>query len=147
MKRYEVRKCIYTGAKAEAKDYVLPKKIGEMHNWANKAPISLGYQEMKEGRLPTELEVEANRIFKMLELAKLDVAIYEAKLIEIQEEILRTTEIKKDIRDKKAKEKEEKREKEEKERQIDDAYIEKEALEEAEKAMEEVIKKKKTMWD
>jgi hypothetical protein len=65
----------------------MSKDPNTLHNWVNKAPISAEYQKKKQGRLPTDLEMEANRIFYMLELAKLDVAYLEAKLRETQSKI------------------------------------------------------------
>ena len=81
------RKCIYTGKEAGSKDNVLPKEGDTIHNWANKAPVNAEYKQEKQDRTPTELEMEANRIFHLLELARLDVAFYEAKLKEIQAKI------------------------------------------------------------
>jgi transcription elongation factor GreA-like protein len=78
------RKCIYTGKEAIFKDHPVPKDGETAHNWANRAPISPEYKEIKQNRLPTELEMEANRIFYMLELARLDVVFLTAKLSEIQ---------------------------------------------------------------
>ena len=81
------RKCIYTNQDAVSKEGVLPKDQSTLHNWANKAPISAEYQKKKQGRPPTDLEMEANRVFYLLELARLDVVYLEARLKEIQEKI------------------------------------------------------------
>lgn len=81
------RKCIYTNKDAFSKDGVMPKTPETLHNWANRAPIHPEYQKEKQGRLPTDLEMEANRLFYLLELARLDVAYLEAKLKETQEKI------------------------------------------------------------
>jgi HSP20 family molecular chaperone IbpA len=81
------RKCIYTGEEANSKEGVMPRDPNTLHNWVNKAPTSAAYQQKKQGRLPTDLEMEANRIFYLLELARLDVAYLEAKLRETQAKI------------------------------------------------------------
>lgn len=81
------KKCIYTNEEAGSKDFVMPKADKTLHNWANRAPVSPEYQNKKKGRLPTDLEMEANRIFHLLELARLEVAYLEEKLKEVQEKI------------------------------------------------------------
>lgn len=81
------RKCIYTNKQASLNATVVPKTRGDAHNWANRAPTNSEYQLDKQGRLPTELEMEANRLFYMLELARLDVTYLEARLQEVQEQI------------------------------------------------------------
>ena len=81
------RKCIYTGEEANSKEGVMPRDPNTLHNWVNRAPTSAAYQQKKQGRLPNDLEMEANRVFYLLELARLDVAYLEAKLIEIQAKI------------------------------------------------------------
>lgn len=81
------RKCIYTNQDAVSKEGVMSKSPSTLHNWTNKAPTSAEYQKNKQGRLPTDLEMEANRIFYLLELARLDVSYLEAKFKEIQEKI------------------------------------------------------------
>lgn len=88
-----IRKCIYTGKDAESKDNVLPKKfIGdEIHNWANQAPCSAEYKNIKQDRLPSELELQANELFRLLELAKIRVKHYELKIEEIQQELGQNT--------------------------------------------------------
>jgi hypothetical protein len=113
------RKCIYTNKQANSKDTVISKTRGDaLHNWTNKAPVNSEYQESKQGRLPTELEMEAHRLFYQLELARLDVTYYEAKLQEVQEQI---TGIKQD--------------------QVEKAYHIKDLTEGFEEKVEEVLKK------
>ena len=87
--------CIYTGKEAKSKDSVIPKKYlndEEMHNWANKSPVNCDYKAKKQDKLPTELEMQANEIFRLLELAKLRVIYYNAQLSEIQQKITENTE-------------------------------------------------------
>jgi hypothetical protein len=81
------RKCIYTNEQADSKDPVLPRTGDVVHNWTNYVPASSEYVKEKKGRIPTDLEMEANRIFHFLELAKLDVAYFTLKLKEVQEKI------------------------------------------------------------
>lgn len=81
------RKCIYTNESAVSKEGVMPRSPSTLHNWTNKAPISAEHQKNKRNRLPTDLEMEANRLFYYLELARLDVLYLEAKLKEVQEKI------------------------------------------------------------
>ena len=81
------RKCIYTGEKATSKDTILPPIVlgdDEKFNWNKNAPAHKDYIEKKANKMPTELELEANETFHMLELAKLKVRFYEKKLIAIQ---------------------------------------------------------------
>lgn len=79
------RKCIYTDEEASTTDKVLPKKEGdEVHNWTNNAPCSKEYKDKKKNSHPTELELQINRAFKMLELAKLDVIFWERELKKLQ---------------------------------------------------------------
>jgi len=138
----DVRKCIYTGKNAESKDNVIPKKIleKEIHNWANKAPVNTEYKNDKQDRLPTELEMEANEIFHRLELAKLRVSYYEAKLLEIQGNI---SDLTKPISKKPKKIKISKKDK-----QIETAIIQKEVIEISDSIAEEVLNKRKdSLWD
>lgn len=81
------KKCIYTNETAESKDIIVPKNEAGHHNWANRAPVSKEYQKKKQGRMPTDLEMEANRLFYLIELAKLDVSYLKAKLKEVQVKI------------------------------------------------------------
>lgn len=76
------RKCIYTNNEANTRDLVVPNIL---HNWDNRAPASADYLNTKHHRLPSELEMEANRIFHLLELARLDVIYFEKKLSAVQE--------------------------------------------------------------
>ena len=92
------RKCIYTNKQANATDTVIPKRLGDaLHNWANRAPADSEYLKGKQNRLPTDLEMEANRLFHLLELAKLEVTYLEERLKAVQEEI---TGVKQDQADK-----------------------------------------------
>lgn len=120
------RKCIYTNKEANVRDAVMPKRGDAVHNWANRAPANAQYQESKQGRLPTDLEMEANRLFYQLELAKLDVSYLEARLQEVQEQI---TGVKQD--------------------QIEKAHHVKELTEDFEEKVEEALKKStpKKIWD
>jgi len=134
------RKCIYTGKDANTTDKVIPKQGGdENHNWSNSVPCSKEYKDFKGLRLPTELELEANKIFKKLELAKMDVVLYEKELHRIQSEIAKTlpkvsksdtSRTKKVLKSKKDKE-------------IEIAHKEKEIKE---TNFDEVLKKKKVEW-
>lgn len=124
------RKCIYTGLDASTTDKVIPKLGGdENHNWSNSVPCSEKYKKFKGLRLPTELEMEANRVFKKLELAKLDVVLYEKELALIQSKINKTVP-KGDTKTKK-------------DNQIEISQKEKEIQE---TSFDKVIKKKKVDW-
>jgi len=82
------RKCVYTGLPADSMDKVVPKEGGdESHNWANSVPCSKAYKEIKKRRNPDDLEMNANTIFKKLELARLEVVKLERDLIENQKKI------------------------------------------------------------
>lgn len=138
-----VRKCIYTGKDSDAKDQVLPNNP---FNWTNKVPTTKEYKE-KKGKLPTELEMQANETFHLLELARNRVLFYEAKLAEIQKELKKD-----DICTEKEEKIQEKPQKNiqktsRKDMEIKKAIEEKEILEESEKAIEEVLKKKSNLWD
>lgn len=92
------RKCIYTGKEAKKTDKVIPKNGGDVdHNWANSVPCSEEYKKIKDLRQPTELEMEANRIFKKLEISRMDVEYYEKQLQEIQAKIVKSIGIKLEI--------------------------------------------------
>ena len=133
-----IRKCIYTGEIASAKDSVVPRKAlgNELHNWAGKAPVSKEYKDWKKDRMPSEDEMELNRLFHKLELAKLDVVYLETKIQKLQEKTIKEFE----KRPKKIK-KETKKDKE-----IKQAIAEKEAIEISDKAINQVIKNRKNMW-
>lgn len=119
------RKCIYTGEEASSKDNIIPKNDKSAHNWTNKAPVSAEYKQSKQNRLPTDLEMEANRIFYMLELARLEVVHLEEKLKEIQFKITGK-----------------------KEEEIEKSYHIKELVEcFEEKAEEKLNKDKKKLWE
>jgi hypothetical protein len=86
-----VRKCIFTDDDSKAKTRIIPKEDAgdEIDNWCNSAPISKTYQELvKQQNLPTELEMRLNETFHLLELAKLRVVYYEAKLKKLQKELV-----------------------------------------------------------
>jgi len=84
------RKCIYTNKSSKAKDSVIPKKSlkNEIYNWCNDAPCSLEYKDFKGDRMPTEDEILANELFKILELTKIRVRYYEEKLTEVQKRLI-----------------------------------------------------------
>lgn len=132
-----IRKCIYTGRKAGAKDNVLPKyRVGdEIHNWANNVPCSTSYKTYKKDNMPTELEMEANELFHLIELSKLRTKFYEEKLAEIQKVLDKECTVdeitEEDIRNK----------------QIDKAYKEKEQLEKFEEITKQALEDRKGMWD
>ena len=133
------RKCIYTGKEAEAKDSVIPKKDSgeELHNWANKAPICKDYKDLKQDRLPTEEEMELNRLFYKLELSKLDVKYYEIKISKLQKNIRIELD---NIIDKKEEIK--------KEKEIKVSIIEKEIVEESNNTIEKILEnRKKDLWE
>lgn len=140
----DIRKCIYTNSEAKAKDNVLPRDfLGEddLHNWANKAPINKDYKEIKQGSEPTELEMQANELFHLLELSRLRVKYYEKRLEQVQSEI-------KDALVKSAqKAKPKKPKKTKKDKEIEIAIKEKEAVEITEKAAESLVEKRKKLWD
>lgn len=116
---------------ANTRDVVIPRDRhpSVLHNWANRAPANSEYLKNKQNRLPTELEMEANRIFHLLELARLDVVFFEEKLKEIQQEMNKV-----------------------KEQQIDQSYHIKDLAEGLESKAEQIIKKvekksNKKVWD
>ena len=79
------RKCVYTNKDANSRDMTIPKNRGDaLHNWANRVPVNLEYLKSKQNRLPTDLEMGANRIFHLLELARLEVTYLEECLKEVQ---------------------------------------------------------------
>lgn len=119
------RKCIYTGEDATSKDSVMSKKDEDcLHNWANRAPSTPEYAKNRKGRLPTELEMEANRIFYLLELAKLDVSYLAARLREVQEKITGK-----------------------KQEEIEKSYHLKDLTESFEETVQEVLEKPQKFWD
>jgi hypothetical protein len=130
-----IRKCIYTDKEASSKDNVLPRKVlgEESHNWANKAPVSRDYKDLKEDRMPTDLEFEANQLFHKLELAKLEVKFYEERLKEVQDKIKTTTKVPK----KKTK----------KEKEIEQAYQDQALVEEVSNITDQIIKEKSKLWE
>lgn len=82
------RKCIYTNKTANTRDSVIPKNRGEArHNWSNQVPVNSEYLKTKQNRLPSDLEMEAARLFYLTELAKLEVIYLEERLKEVQEAI------------------------------------------------------------
>jgi len=119
------RRCVYTNKPANTRDTVIPKNRGSAHNWVNHVPADSEYLKNKQNRLPNALEMEANRLFHMLELAKLDVVYLEECLKEIQEAI---TGVKQD--------------------QIEKAYHIKDLTEGLEEKAEELVKEPpKKIWD
>ncbi|MDD5650775.1 MAG: hypothetical protein PHF86_10245 [Candidatus Nanoarchaeia archaeon] len=96
-----IRKCVYTGRKASLREKVLPQnkfeENTEYFNWCNTVPICQEYQDFKGNDMPTELEMQANEYFRMLELYRLRVKYYELKLLEIQEKIRKEANLKETI--------------------------------------------------
>jgi hypothetical protein len=136
-----VRKCTYTNKEARSKDSVIPREVlgDELHNWANNTPCNSDYIIQKSGLLPTELEMQANEFFHLLELSKLRVVYFESKLAEIQAKILKT--YKEPIKNKiTVAEKN-------KERQIEQMIIEKELIEESNKDIEAILAEKRKLWE
>ena len=131
------RKCIYTNKEANGRDRVVPKsKVGnEIHNWCNYAPVNNRYKDIKKGKMPDELELQANELFRMIELHKIRVRYYEEQLEEIQNEL------KKRLKPDKGEVK--------KEREIKQAFIEKAVLEEHEEEIDKILdkRKKKVLWE
>ena len=127
------RKCIYTGKDAECEDKVIPKNGGdEVHNWANSAPCSKSYKAKKALNHPSELEIQANRASKMLELAKLDARYWELELDRIRLEITKLPE--KPVS---------KTQQKKKEKEIKLAYIEKDIKE---VNLDSILEAKKMKW-
>ena len=134
-----IRKCIFTGKDSKLKDKVLPRPFldeDELHNWANEAPISAEYKEIKGQGLPTELEMQIHETFKLLELARLRVKYYEAQLKELQEN---TPKVQK-------KEKKYTRSTK-KEKQIQTAIAEHNAVQDIEKSIDKFLDEKRKMWE
>jgi hypothetical protein len=99
----DIRKCIFTDQESRCKTRLLPNEIAdeELYNWCNTAPVSKEYQELvKLQKLPTDLEVDANEVFHLLELARLRVKFYEKKLLQIQAKIAETRALQDKIIDK-----------------------------------------------
>lgn len=136
-----IRKCIYTNKEAKSKDSVIPKDLlgEEVHNWTAQAPCNLDYLEQKKSKLPTELEMQANELFHLLELAKLRVVFYEQKLNKIQNEILNT--YKEPIKNKTTVAEKNK------EKQIQQMIIEKEIIEEVNKDIDKLLNNKRKLWE
>lgn len=136
-----IRKCIYTGKQAKAKDSVIPRAIlgDEIHNWAVHAPADHDYLINKSSNMPTELEMQANEIFHLLELHRLRVVYYEKKLEEIQAEIIKNY---KEPEKPKLSKSEKKKEKE-----IEKAVVLKEVVESTEEKIDNLFKNKRKMWD
>jgi hypothetical protein len=137
----KIRKCVYTNKDAKAKDSVIPKKIlkDEIHNWSNNVPVSEEYKTLKSDRLPTELEMQANEYFHLLELSKLRVRYYEEKLEEIQKEITE----KLVIVEKKGKTKKEMK----KDKEIKKAHKQQELQTEIEEKINSTLEGLKFKWD
>lgn len=136
-----IRKCTYTDLEAKSKDTILPKDLlgEEIHNWTSSLPANSDYIQTKQNRLPTELEMQANELFHLLELAKLRVVYYESKLKLIQEKLLSSfTPPKKSIIPKSEKKKE---------KEIERSIAEKEVVESTDKQMEDFFQNKKKLWE
>jgi hypothetical protein len=136
-----IRKCVYTGRDSKGRDSVLSKVNEDVaHNWANSVPCDVEYGQLKQGRLPSELEMEANRVFKLLELAKLDVSYYEQILANIQVEL--NEKFEKDMAKKEAK-KAEKNTISKKDRELEQAVIVKQVNEVIQEQAKDLIEKRK----
>lgn len=136
-----IRKCIYTNKDARSKDSILPKEVlgEEIYNWAAQVPCNTEYLDQKVGKIPSELEMQANEIFHLLELAKLRVVFYEQKLQTIQDKIRPTyKEIVKNTPTVAEKTKE---------KQIKQMIVEKEVVEEITKDIDQVFAAKRKLWD
>ncbi len=82
------RRCVYTNKPANTRDTVIPKNRGDaLHNWANHVPADSEYLKTKQNRLPNDLEMEAVRLFHLIELKKLEVTYLEERRREVQEAI------------------------------------------------------------
>jgi hypothetical protein len=131
------RNCIYTNNESSAKDKVIPTDLAgeESHNWANSAPISTEYKESKGADIPSDLEMEINEVFKLLELSRLKVKYYELKLLKLQEENSnRRPPIKKTGKTKEIK----------KQKDMEKAEVIKNVIEANEGKIEEVLEKRKS---
>jgi len=79
------RKCIYLDLQARHTGKALKCNDSDLlHNWANSSPCSPEYAAYKEGKETTEIEIKANRAFKMLELARIELKFWGDELIKIQ---------------------------------------------------------------
>lgn len=85
------RKCIFTGEPAKIKTKILNRNFisdqDELHNWTNGVPCSEEYEKFRGNGLPTELEMEVNECFHLLELARLRVKYYEVRLRKSQQRL------------------------------------------------------------
>jgi len=136
-----IRKCIYTNKDARSKDSIIPKEtLGEeIYNWTSQVPCNSDYLAQKQSKQPTELEMQANEIFHLLELAKLRVVFYEQKLLAIQDKIRLTyKEVVKNTPTVAEKTKD---------KQIKQMIIEKELVEEANKDIDQILTNKRKLWE
>lgn len=138
---YMSRKCIYTGLVADAKDSLIPKislDEEERHNWANKVPVSSRYKNFKQYRTPTDLEVEANEIFYLIELTKLRLAHLQEKQKQIQAKLLQHLPPPEELEQASKK----------KAKQIEQAEHEVDVIKPAEQGLEKILKEySKNIWD
>lgn len=136
-----IRKCIYTNKEAKSKDHVLPKSIldEEIHNWCNQAPSNTNYLQQKLNNIPSELEMQANELFHLLELAKLRVKFFEEKLSLVQQEINKDYKepIKNEISHRAQKI----------EKQKEQIIVEKAIVEDVDKKINEFFNTSKSLWD
>ena len=136
-----IRKCIYTNKEAKSKDSLFPREtLGEeIHNWTVQVPCNSEYLKSKANDQPTELEMQANEIFHLLELARLRVIFYENKLEAIQVQISTTyKEVVKTgptVAEKT------------KEKQIKQMIVEKELVEEVSKDIDKLFSEKRKLWE
>ncbi len=75
----KVRKGIFDGKESDSKNHIIPKDLlgDEKHNWANQAPSTMEYNNIKQNKLPTDDELEANELFYNIELTKLKLKTLE----------------------------------------------------------------------
>ena len=84
-----IRKCVFTGRKANSKLKIFSKEIAddELHNWAIEVPCCSRYieqREVGEQDPPTEWELQVAEMFYQKELARLRVHFYDIKLKQLQ---------------------------------------------------------------
>ena len=142
MKKKE-RTCIYTDEPSKCKDCVIPRKFldeDDYLNWANTAPSNQDYKNLKEDRMPTELELEANEVFYKLELYRLRVKFYGHKLAEIQAKLKTQHIITID------KKETDKKEKKHKKKEVEQSYEEKAKIECVEEIIEQKLKERSEFW-
>lgn len=137
------RNCIYTGLPAKRTDKVIPKEGGdESHNWGNSVPCSEEYKNIKNGRQPNRLELEARDLFFEMEGLRLRLQVLETRQKDLQRRIRRENNLEPIEEQLKIEEKSTKPKKINKEEQIKQAYKEKEIIDMADK-LDEILEQKK----